>query len=225
MKLLFDESKINFYASKYSRTYDNPIEEIKDEVMKRKCLKKCDLIKLSDWKTKGRAVHHVLQNSNDYVERITAASFTNTNEYQRVDSLFHLHGVQLATASAILHWFHKDPYPIWDFRARESVRLDTTQYRNWFERWEAYTLFCRDVAQRNNVTMRSLDRALWIYSKWYIQREGDIRATKGKFCRDTQARRTVKLPCLKLEDLVTQVTENNVHKEISTGPAVGNEVW
>ena len=55
--------------------------------------------------------------------------------------------------------------------------------------------------------------------------KGDIRATKGEFCRDTQDRRTVKLPRLRLEDLVTQVTEDNVHKEISTGPAVGNEVW
>ena len=37
--------------------------------------------------------------------------------------------------------------------------------------------------------------------------------------------RTVKLPRLKLEDLVAQVTEENVHGEVSTGPAVGNEVW
>ncbi len=38
-------------------------------------------------------------------------------------------------------------------------------------------------------------------------------------------RRTVKLPRLKLEDLVAQVTEENAHEEVSTGSAVGNEVW
>ena len=50
---------------------------------------------------------------------------------------------------------------------------------------------------------------------------GNIRAMKGKSRRDTQAHRTVKLPRLKLEDLTTQVTEDNVHKEISTGPCCG----
>ena len=168
MNLLFDESKIICYASKYSETYDNPIEEIKDEAMERGYLTKCDLIKLSDWKTKGRAVHYVLRNCSDDVERITDSSFTNPDEYQRVDDLCGLHGVRLPTASAILHWFHKDPYPIWDFRARESVQLDITEYGNWFEAWEDYTLFCREVAQTNNVTMRTLDKALWVYSKWYI---------------------------------------------------------
>ncbi|NOX61273.1 MAG: AbrB/MazE/SpoVT family DNA-binding domain-containing protein [Chloroflexi bacterium] len=30
---------------------------------------------------------------------------------------------------------------------------------------------------------------------------------------------------LTLEDLLNQITEENIHAEIDTGPAVGNEVW
>ena len=30
---------------------------------------------------------------------------------------------------------------------------------------------------------------------------------------------------LKLEDLLDQVTEDNLHGEVDTGPAVGGEVW
>lgn len=30
---------------------------------------------------------------------------------------------------------------------------------------------------------------------------------------------------LKLEDLLAQVTEQNLHREFDTGPAVGDEVW
>ena len=30
---------------------------------------------------------------------------------------------------------------------------------------------------------------------------------------------------LKLEDLLDQVTEDNLHSEVDTGPAVGGEVW
>lgn len=53
----------------------------------------------------------------------------------------------------------------------------------------------------------------------------DVKATDNNPHQRAKTRRTVKLPRLKLEDLVAQVTEENAHKEISTGPAVGNEVW
>ena len=53
----------------------------------------------------------------------------------------------------------------------------------------------------------------------------NVKAINDNPHQQAQVRRTVKLPRLKLEDLVSQITEENAHKEISTGPAVGNEVW
>ena len=53
----------------------------------------------------------------------------------------------------------------------------------------------------------------------------DVKATISKPHRRARVRRTVKLPRLKLEDLVAEVTEENTHGEVPTGPAVGNEVW
>ena len=35
----------------------------------------------------------------------------------------------------------------------------------------------------------------------------------------------VKPPSLKLEDLLAQVTEHNLHGEVFTGPAAGREEW
>ena len=55
--------------------------------------------------------------------------------------------------------------------------------------------------------------------------EENIESTKKKVYQRTTSRRLVKLPRLKLRDLVSQVTEENAHCEISTGKAVGNEVW
>ena len=52
-----------------------------------------------------------------------------------------------------------------------------------------------------------------------------VKAINSKPHQCPKTRRTVKLPRLKLEDLVAQVTEENAHGEVSTGPAVGNEVW
>ena len=55
--------------------------------------------------------------------------------------------------------------------------------------------------------------------------KADVKATNCTSHQRAKVRRKVKLPRLKLEDLVAQVTEENAHKEISPGPAVGNEVW
>ena len=53
----------------------------------------------------------------------------------------------------------------------------------------------------------------------------DVKETSSKSHQRAKIRRTVKLPRLKLADLVAQVTEENAHSEISTGSAVGNEIW
>ncbi len=55
--------------------------------------------------------------------------------------------------------------------------------------------------------------------------KADVKLINSEPNQRTRTRRTVKLPRLKLEDLVSQITEENAHKEISIGPAVGNEVW
>ena len=65
-------------------------------------------------------------------------------------------------ASVILHFFHRENYPILDYRALWSVSLKA-QLQYDFAFWWDYVQFCRDVAQRNEVTMRMLDRALWQY--------------------------------------------------------------
>ena len=53
----------------------------------------------------------------------------------------------------------------------------------------------------------------------------DVKATNSKPHQSSKVRRTVKLPRPKLADLVAQFTEENVHGEVSAGPAGGNEVW
>ena len=55
--------------------------------------------------------------------------------------------------------------------------------------------------------------------------EENIESTTKKAYKRSTSRRSVKLPRLKLVELVSQVTEENAHIEISTGQAVGNEVW
>jgi hypothetical protein len=75
-----------------------------------------------------------------------------------------LDGVGWPTASVILHFYHSDPYPILDIRALWAVGADLTHKYD-FEFWMEYVQFCRTTATQVGVDMRTLDRALWQYSK------------------------------------------------------------
>jgi hypothetical protein len=67
-------------------------------------------------------------------------------------------------ASVILHFFHENPYPILDYRAIWSVGAQVPKQYS-FDTWWPYVEFCRKLARQNGVDMRTLDQALWQYSK------------------------------------------------------------
>lgn len=75
-----------------------------------------------------------------------------------------LDGVSWPVASVLLHFGSCDRYPILDFRALWSLRIKVPKQYD-FGFWWAYTLYCRSLADEHNVSMRTLDRALWQYSK------------------------------------------------------------
>jgi hypothetical protein len=118
---------------------------------------------VAHWKA-PRSAGHVEKNGHDFVKEVSAFAFGAHDERARIESLTLLDGVSWPTASVILHLFHPDPYPILDFRALWSVGLSMpNQYK--FSIWWPYVEFCRGIAARNGVDMRTLDRALWQYSK------------------------------------------------------------
>ena len=176
MKLRFDESQIRYYADKYLveelrrynnsvERYDNPIERIVNDVKGRGYLIKSDLIALSNWTGDPRNKLRIEKNSSISIEEITRIALSpDTAEPGRINSL-QLYGVGPTIASAILHWFHKDCYPIWSKPARYSVHLDKSRDEPKPEEWQAYVSFCRCLAKKNKVNMRTLDRALWKYGK------------------------------------------------------------
>ncbi|MEW6614294.1 MAG: hypothetical protein AB1401_02325 [Thermodesulfobacteriota bacterium] len=136
---------------------------LKDNIQSKRYIEKKELFKIAHWKA-PRSANHVYKNDEDYINEVTRLSFTTTSERAKIEVLTILDGVSWPTASVILHLFHSDPYPILDFRALWSVSLDVpVQYSYKF--WWPYVEFCRDIAGRNNVDMRTLDKALWQYSK------------------------------------------------------------
>ena len=164
MKLRFEISQIEYYASRYSYAIDDSVvENLKEKVQYRGYLTKDELLILAKWKS-PRSARHVLKNSEEYVKEITGFSFNTKCERAKIEVLVNLDGVNWPTASVILHFFDENPYPILDFRALWSLQVEEPYvYR--FELWDQYISYCRDIAKKAGVSMRTLDRALWQYSK------------------------------------------------------------
>lgn len=165
MKLRFPESKIREWAERYDPEYvkiETEFLALKSDIQRHGCLNKDELKHIARWKS-TRSAGYIEKNDDDYVKEITRWSLSTTNERARIEVLTCLDGVGWPTASVILHLFHKDPYPILDFRAMWSIGLDTYKYSSSF--WVDYTHFCRDIASCCQINMRTLDRALWQYSK------------------------------------------------------------
>ena len=85
-------------------------------------------------------------------------------ERLRIGALRCLSGVEWPTASVLLHLAHKEHYPILDFRALWSLGFDKPPAYT-FDFWKKYVQTCRRLAKQQGVDMRTLDRALWQYSK------------------------------------------------------------
>ena len=162
--LRFKGSDLRLYAARYDYGLDDqPIKTLIPNVRRKKFLSKSELRTVAAWKS-PRSAGHMESNQASYVKEVTSVALAATSERVRIETLTILDGVSWPTASVILHFFHRGRYPIIDFRALWSVKLKPpSQYG--FEYWWLYVQYCRQLASANHVDMRTLDRALWQYSK------------------------------------------------------------
>ncbi|WP_421878795.1 hypothetical protein [Marinoscillum sp.] len=166
LKLKFHTSKIDYYASRYSYGRSE-LEVIQNtqQIKSRGYLTKKELQIIGEWKT-PRTKSRVASNAEDYIKEITQIAFSTNSEKLRVEILNLLTGVSWPTASVLLHFYHTDRYPIIDFRALYSLSCEHIKPQDYrFEFWQQYTDFTRGLADQANVDMRTLDQALWQYSK------------------------------------------------------------
>jgi hypothetical protein len=162
-ELRFSPKDIPAIALRYKYPSDESVNTLKVPVQNKGYLTREELGKVARWKA-ARNAPRILRNTEKEVEEITRLSLAANGERVRIESLLILTGVGWPMASVILHFFHKDPYPILDFRALWSAGLTMpSQYS--FPFWWSYVEYCRGLARREKIDMRTLDRALWQYSK------------------------------------------------------------
>lgn len=154
---------IPHYARRYPGEVDADAEKIGAEARRLGYLRRPAFLALCRWKT-PRTAPLCASNPAALVRRVTSLAFATVDERVRIEVLTLLKGVSWPTASAILHLCFPDRYPILDVRALWSLSTSPPRGFGWAF-WSAYMDYSRQLARKAGVTMRTLDRALWTWSK------------------------------------------------------------
>ena len=124
---------------------------------------RAEFLLLCRWKT-PRSGPHVAKNSAAAILAATAAAFRAPGAAAQARALIALNGVGMPTASVLLHFAFPERFPILDVRALEALGVaGRSSYTPAF--FAAYCEECLALAARHGVSLRTLDKALWQYSK------------------------------------------------------------
>ena len=169
MKLRFCESRIEGLAKAYvddqiknyrnKRELEERLIALQSTVQEQGCMNFDQLRIVAEWKS-HRILHHIDRNCPDFVEMITEQAFDAKPAWAKLMTLTALHGVGESVASAILHLFDTADYPIMDRKAEWSVGFDWDSGQI-YPLWQEYVNDCREIANKQDIKMRTLDRALW----------------------------------------------------------------
>ena len=165
-EIKFDLRCVPFWANDYNYREGGKEQFIKlaEQVRIQGCLTEDDLKTVCEWKS-PRFVKNYKINEESFVNEVTRFALSTTCDRAAIESLTILDGVGVPTASSILHFFHKQDYPILDFRALWSVSLiDGKEYKYEYAKWSKYVNYCRRLTKEADVCMWDLDCALWQYS-------------------------------------------------------------
>ena len=164
-RLRIPEADIPTWAARFGDdgSDDEILEGIRPLVLTRGHLTRAEFLKICAWKS-PRSRPNCMKNGASKIETLTRAALATPNEALKINLLRLLDGVEWPTASSILHFCDVRPYPILDYRAVWSLGFAQPATYT-MEFWLAYLAATRDLADRLGLSIRTVDRALWRYSK------------------------------------------------------------
>ncbi len=162
-ELQFPASDIAALARRFPSIDDSGYRAAGAAVRDRGWYGRAEFIAVCRWKT-ARSASRVAGNSAASIRRATSKALASEDETTRMTELLQLEGVGVPTASTLLHFVFPADYPILDVRALDSLGVRARSvYPVSF--WLDYLAACRVLADRHGVDLRTLDKALWQYSK------------------------------------------------------------
>jgi len=169
-KIKLDRNNVLQLASEYDKIFseksDGKIEkELIGWFSYHKYLDRKNFLKLCMWKSQRPKKHYENKLNSDFrVREITKLAVGSKDEYLKISVLQLLKGVSWPVASVILHFAEPDKYIIMDFRAIWSLGIQQPKAYD-FDFWINYMRTVKSIAKKMKVTLRTLDKALWMYSK------------------------------------------------------------
>jgi hypothetical protein len=162
--LQFPLEAVREYAARFDAAGDDAALALGRAARERGHYTREEFVAACRWKT-PRSAPLVARNTRQAVEAATRVALGGEGSAgERMDALRALHGVEWATGSVLLHLAYPDRYPILDVRALHALGVTgRTSYTTAF--WEAYVAECERLAAAARVDGRTLDRALWQWSR------------------------------------------------------------
>jgi hypothetical protein len=164
------------WAREYNRLAD-PRDRLEERSLKAwlrgqpsvKHLDKKHFVTLAAWHApRGREAYR--RNDAALVREATRLASRTANEGLKVHILTVLEGVNITVAAKILHFLSPRLFPIFDVRARTTLKRAGLWPRPVsdasVEAWEEYVRLMRRLSHRLRVSLRDLDKALFAYDRW-----------------------------------------------------------
>jgi hypothetical protein len=160
----FPLEHVRDYAARFDATGDAAALALGRTARERGYYTAKEFVAACRWKT-PRSAPLVARNTAQDVEAATRVALGPVGSAgERMQALRALHGVEWATGSVLLHLAYPDRYPILDVRALHALGvIGRTSYTVTF--WEAYVSAWTRLAAEAGVDGRTLDHALWQWSK------------------------------------------------------------
>ena len=127
-------------------------------------LSQSELCQMAKWKDRF-VPSKIDKNPPGLIEQITGEAFGLNDDWEKLEKLTEIYGVAESVASVILHLYDPEKHPILDKHALRSIRINNREVNYDEPFWRKYVNLCRAKAERYDVSMRALDRALFKYSQ------------------------------------------------------------
>lgn len=175
LRLRFPARDIARWASRYAVPSESEAERrIGAAARRRGYLTRKEFLAICRWKT-PRSTPRCASNRPAVIKSVTRGAFAADDEEMKITLLRRLSGVGWPTASVILHFCDRRRYPILDYRALWSLGCARPPAYT-FTFWLEYVTYVRNLSTRTGHDMRTIDLALWQYSKEH-QRPASSKAT------------------------------------------------
>lgn len=177
---MLDRAWIEGWSGRYNDEHrlEKEIEARIEKALKQSpsYLTKDALANIEIWKW-GRRRGLVDANEEEFIREVTRASFSAKSERFKLEVLTLLNGVGIRMASTILAFRYPQRYTVMDWRAWKSLKSFSMlegEIEDTYDCWQRYNSVCQELAARNRVSLRKLDKALWQFNFVAIQRWQEI---------------------------------------------------